>query len=95
MDFKERVWKAIKDMKKIGYTPLAFINMIIDHGEVDAISRLINDSKPSDGFTRLCELNALHLSMEAIIQEEEWKTIFSEEERIKAKVKLNKYGYKI
>jgi hypothetical protein len=33
--------------------------------------------------------------MEAIIQEEKWKAIFSEEERMKAKVKLSKYDYKV
>jgi exonuclease I len=96
MDFKESVWDAINDMKeKHGYNPTIFINMINKHGVIEAVRRLINDPKPSPGLTRLWKLNALHLSMEAIIQEEKWKAIFSEEERMKAKAKLDLYGYKI
>jgi hypothetical protein len=95
MVFKERVWDAIKEMKKKKYTPTEFIKMIIDEDEIKAVKLLINNPKPSYGFTRLYELKALNLSMEAIILEEEWHTLFSEEERIKARKKLNDYGYKI
>jgi hypothetical protein len=93
MDFKERVWDAIKSMKKRNYTPTVFIKMITEHGEVEAVRRLINNPKPSSGFTKLWKLKALNLSIEAIILEEDWKTIFSEEERMKARKRLKEYGY--
>jgi hypothetical protein len=94
MDFEKRVWSAIDTMKdEYDYTPTLLINMINDHGAVEAVKRLINNPKPSSGYTKLWELKALNLSMEAIILEKEWESIFSEEERLKAKKRLKEYGY--
>lgn len=94
MELENRVWNAINIMKKkYNYTPTIFINMINEHGVVEAIRRLINNPKPSSGYTKLYELKALNLSMEAIILEENWNNIFSEEEKSKAKKRLNQYGY--
>jgi hypothetical protein len=67
--------------------------MISEHGAVEAAKRLINSSKPSDGYTRLWELGRLDLSVEAIVQEELWKDLFSEKEREKARKRLVQYGY--
>jgi hypothetical protein len=95
MDFEKRVWSAIDIMKEeYDFTPTVLIKMINDHGAVEAVKRLINNLKPSSGYTKLWELKALNLSMEAIILEEEWKAIFSEDERKKAKKRLSEYGYK-
>ena len=96
MTFEKRVWDTISIMKKKhGYNPTAFINMINDHGAIEAVRRLINSSQPSSGFTKLWENKALDLSMEAIILEEEWKGLFSEEERTKAQKRLIDYGYNV
>ena len=95
-EFKKRVFDSIIIMdKKHGYTPSELINMIDKHGTIEAVRRLINSPKPPYGFTKLWELKALDLSLEAIILEEEWKDLFSDEERAKAKKRLTDYGYKI
>ncbi|MCL2007895.1 MAG: hypothetical protein FWG77_07385 [Treponema sp.] len=94
MDFKERIWIAINLMKEKKYKPTVFINMINDHGEVEAVRRLINNPQASYGFEKLWRMNALHLSLEAIILEEEWIELFSEDERVRARRKLNQCGYK-
>jgi hypothetical protein len=95
MDFSQRVWSSIRLMEKTcdGYKPTLFMKMIEDHGVVDAVKRLINNQKVSEGFTRLWECKHLDLSMENIIQEKEWVDLFTEEERKKAKKRLLEYGY--
>jgi len=94
MNFDQRVDNAIREMMSLGYKPQAFMTMKIKDGTVNSIKKLINSSTPPEGFTRLWELKRLDLSMEAIIQEEEWKDLFTDDERQKAKKRLNDYGYK-
>jgi len=95
MTFEERVWQAISVMKnEYGYNPTIFITMVNKHGAIEAVKRLINSTKPSSGYTKLWELGALNLSMEAIILEENWVSLFTDEERAKAKKRLMEYGYK-
>jgi len=94
-DFDKRVQQSIDEMReKYNYSPTVLINMIDKHGTIEAVRRLINSSKTPYGFTKLWELNALDLSLEAIILEEKWKNLFSEEDRKKAKKKLIKHDYK-
>jgi hypothetical protein len=95
MNFEDRVKKAVKEMIELGYQPKAFMAMTFEYGTVNAIKKLINSSDIPDGFTKLWELKRLDLSMENIIQENEWKYLFSEEERKKAEKRLLKYGYAV
>jgi hypothetical protein len=91
----QRVWESIQLMEQNcnGYTPRLFMKMIDDHGVVDAIKRLINTRKVSEGFTKLWKCNHLELSMENIIQEEAWVDLFTENDRKKARERLAAYGY--
>jgi hypothetical protein len=93
MNFEQRVQEAIKKMMTLGYKPQAFITMMITEGTVNAVKKLINSDKISDGFTKLWELKRLDLSMENIIQENEWHELFTEDERNKAKRRLRDYGF--
>jgi hypothetical protein len=96
MDFDQRVWEAIHTMKNTyNYTPTVLIGMINTSNAVDAVKQLVNSVNPPKGYTHLWELHALHLSMEAIIQEDDWKGLFTEEERKKARKRLSDYGYKV
>jgi len=97
MTFDERVWDSIKKMeKKYDYTPTILIDMInSDLGAIEAVRKLINNPRIPYGYTKLWELKALNLSMEAIVLEEEWKELFSDDERRKARRRLRDYGYKI
>ena len=96
MNFEERIWNAINVMKfEYNYIPTFLINMICEHGVVDAVHRLINKPKPTEGYLKLYRLNALNLSLESIILEKEWEDKFPEEDRLKAKKRLTEYGYKV
>jgi len=93
MNFEQRVQKSIKEMMSLGYKPQAFITMTIADGTVNAVKNVINSEKIPEGFIKLWELNRLDLSMENIIQEEEWHELFTEDERNKAKKRLRDYGF--
>jgi len=94
MDFEKRIWNAIKIMnEKHNYNPTILIDMINKYGGIEAVQRLINSSEPTYGYTKLWELKALDLSLEAIILEKEWFELFTEGDRIKARNRLKEYGY--
>jgi hypothetical protein len=95
MTFDERVRNAVQEMITLGYKPTIFMGMAFQYGTIDAVKMLINNSKVSDGFTRLWELHRLDLSMENIIQENEWNNLFTDEERQKARKRLADYKYNI
>jgi hypothetical protein len=92
--FDERVWASIREMsKKCNYHPSIFIGMIQDYGAVEAVKRVINDLKITYGYEKLWECGHLELSMESIIQEDEWKDLFTDAEREKARKRLQEDGY--
>ena len=93
MDFETRINNAIKEMSKIGYKPTIFMDMRTRHGTIDAIKILVHSIEIPSGFTTLWEKGRLDLSVEHIIQEDKWKDLFTEEDRLKAKKRLKDYGY--
>lgn len=92
-DFENRINNAICDAIVIGYRPQILITKKAIYGTLSTVKSLINSKKITDGFTNLWELNRLDLSLENIIQEIEWKDLFTEDERIKAKKRLRDYGF--
>jgi hypothetical protein len=80
-------------MFKIGYKPNIFMSMRIKYGTVEAIKRLVHSDEVSSGFNNLWEKKRLDLSMENIIQETDWATLFSDEDRLLAKKRLEKYNF--
>jgi hypothetical protein len=92
--FDQRVDFAIREMITFGYKPQAFMTMrIMDGGTINAVKKLIHSVKISEGFTRLWELGKLDLSLEKIIQEPEWHSLFTDDDRKKAKKRLLDYGF--
>ena len=75
------------------YRPTRFLQMVTEHGGVEAAKILINAQGPSDGFTRLWECERLDLTVEAHAIKPEFAKLFTEEERQKARSRLEEYGY--
>jgi len=95
MNFDERVNDSIREMINLGYTPKAFITMVIKDGAINAVKTVISKNNATDGFTKLWKLKRLDLSMKNIILENEWLDLFSDKERKMAKKCLKEYGYDI
>lgn len=82
------------EARKIGYTPSVFLRMLHDRGAIETARYLINASRPSDGYTRLWELDRLDLSVEAVVHDnEEWHGLFTKDELRRCRKRLAEYGY--
>jgi hypothetical protein len=91
--FHAEMLQLYADAKAAGYTASYFHRMVDDLGGVAAAKRLINDSRPSDGFTRLWEMRRLDLSIEALATRAPWKELFTPDERRRAEARLREYGH--
>ena len=67
LQFQEDMLKIFREAKKIGYTPLLFLQMIGDYGGLGTAQRLLATQTPSEGFTKLWGLKRLDLTVEALI----------------------------
>lgn len=68
--------------------------MLHEDGGVETARRLLNTDKPSEGYTKLWELGRLDLSVEAVIWEnEEYQSLFNEEELKTVEKRLREYEY--
>lgn len=87
------IYKRCKD--EIGYRPTELQKMIIADGGLVTAKRLINALQQSPGYTRLQMEGRLDLSVEAVVVENtEWRTLFTVEEIEKAMKRLKKNEYK-
>ena len=91
--FETRVQSAIIKMKRLGYTPRLFIQMINESDSVTAIKTLLHKRSITDGFTRLWEMKRLDLSMENIVYSEDWGELFTPEEKAIARRRLEEYEF--
>jgi hypothetical protein len=77
-----------------GYNATIFLQMISDRGGLDTAKKLINATKPSDGYTHLYERGYLKLTVEALVVENsKWHSLFTTEEIARAQKRLKDYGY--
>lgn len=81
------------EVQKKCYTPHLFRQMLANHGAVETVNRLLSTREYSEGFTRLWELNVLHLSMEAIILQEPYCQLFTSEQLQIARTRLTRLNY--
>lgn len=78
----------------MSYNPGYFVSMIEDRGALGACRKLINDTSVSDGFTKLCEMGRLDLTVEAVALRSPYNALFTAGERLKSRKRLEEYGYK-
>ena len=76
-----------------GYHPTYFLRMVHELGGLTAAKRLLSTDGPQSGLARLWELGLLDNSMEALVLQERWKELFSDDERQAARKRLKDYGY--
>lgn len=76
------------------YNATIFLQMVVDHGGVDAARRLINAEAVSDGYTALWERGRLDLTVEAVVvNTEKFHDLFTEQELQICRDRLKQYGY--
>lgn len=78
---------------KYGYHPSYFLRMVHELGGLRAAKQLLSADNPQSGLAKLWELELLDNSMEALVIQERWKDLFSEEELQEARKRLQDFGY--
>src|SRR4051812_11654626 len=91
--FHEAMLEIYRAASEIGYHPTMFLRMVTERGGLAAARQLINDRKPSDGFTRLWELKRLDLSVEAVALQKRWRQLFTVDELAAARQRLLLYNF--
>jgi len=77
------------------YVATRYIQMVAEHGGVETAKILINSDRPSHGYTALWEKRRLDITVEALVQNPKWASLFSAEEIEKARQRLIDYGYNV
>jgi hypothetical protein len=76
------------------YNAMYFLQMVHERGGLQTAKHLLHAPSTSEGFTRLWECGRLDLTVEAVILQPKWHTLFSEEERTIASQRLRELGYR-
>ena len=74
------------------YRPTYFLQMVTERGGLGAARALLSGIV-SDGFSKLLELGRLDLTVEALVTQEPWRGLFTEDELASAKKRLGQAGY--
>ena len=89
--FHEEMYRLYREAAEFNYYPTRFLQMVDNHGGVGAASRLIGQM--TDGFTRLYCEGRLDLSVEAVVIQPRWQSLFTEDEISQARQRLQDVGY--
>jgi hypothetical protein len=88
------IYRRAKD--EVDYNATRYIQMVSDHGGIEAAKILINAGTPSDGYTELWKRGRLDITVEAlVVQNPSWYSLFEPEEIERAKQRLQEYEYEI
>ncbi len=75
------------------YRSTRFRQMVANEGEVKTAKKLIYKNGGTAGFERLYKCNRLDLSVEALVSQDKYRELFTEEEITMCKERLKEYGY--
>lgn len=99
MDLEKKLYEALRQTyikaKAKGYKATAFANMLVELGPVQTAKSCIWKEGGTEGFARLFELHALDLSIEAVVLRDEFKDLFTDEDRRISRERLGAHGYKL
>jgi len=79
--------------EECGYNATRFLQMIANYGGLKTAQKLLATPNPSEGFEVLWEFQRLDLSMENLVLNPKYRSLFTEEEIATAKERLKAYGF--
>jgi len=84
-----RIYKDSKE--ELGYIASRFLQMVDQHGGYEAARILIGSDRVSDGFITLWENNRIDLTVESVVLQDKYLSLFSEDELEKCRKRLAQY----
>lgn len=89
------MWAIYKNaLSDCRYNAHYFHQMLEDHGGLETARRLLSSSNIQYGFTKLWKCGRLDLTVEAHVLKPEYKALFTEEEQMEARRRLEEYDYR-
>ena len=79
--------------EECGYNANRFLQMVVNDGGLRTAQKLLDTDNPSDGFVELWKNRRLDLSMENLVLNPKYRSLFSQQEIETAKERLNAYGF--
>ena len=83
----------IRAKREAGYPASYFFRMLQERGGLETALKLLHDNHISKGFTSLLRKGRLDLTVEAVILDEKWRALFTDQERGIARERLEECGY--
>ena len=75
------------------YTATRFLQMVSEHGGLATALMLLSSKTHPEGLTRLWGKGRLDISMEALMLQSPWSSLFSDQELTTARKRLRDLGY--
>lgn len=96
LDFhKEMLAIYHKAKKECHYNATRFLQMVANEGGLKTARTLLATLDPSDGFTVLWECGRLDLTVENLVLQPKYRSLFSDGEIQVAQERLRAYGFKL
>lgn len=76
-----------------GYIATYFLQMLEEFGGVETAKRLLGKKEPQQGLYKLWELDMLSCTLEAVVLQERFRGLFSQEELAESEHRLAELGY--
>lgn len=92
-EFTSAMWEAFQAERDLGVIANYFARMLEEHGGVETAKRLLATSDPQTGLYRMWELNLLEKSMEAVVLQSRFRSLFTDAEIAEAHRRLEELGY--
>ena len=93
-EFHEAMLNVYRRAKsECGYNATRFLQMVSEQGGLQAAKTLLHKEGYSDGFVELWQCGRPDISMEALILQEPWSSLFTAEEFAVARRRLRDLGF--
>ncbi|RLD02900.1 MAG: hypothetical protein DRI65_13970 [Chloroflexota bacterium] len=91
--FHQKMLEVYEKARDQDYFATYFKGMLDQYGGLETAKRLLAKSQPQTGLFRLWELKMLDSSMEALVIQERFSELFTEDEIQEAKNRLEELNY--
>jgi len=92
-EFTRALEGTVETAKAHHYNPSYFMQMLAEHGGVETAKRLLAANEPQTGLFELYHLGLLHESMEAVVLQEKFRSLFTEDELSEAHQRLDELDF--
>lgn len=83
----------VRARREAGYNATYFFRMLETLGGVTTARKLLGSAHISDGFTSLWEASRLDLTVEALVLQKRFSSLFTDEELDVARRRLREFGF--